>query len=74
VKPQEDNDGYKEYKLKDNFLKNHLLTATIQSNAFSFINAKIMSGLDMYNKLLDIYQGKAHKEDRVVIAVKNLKS
>ena len=69
VKPQEDNDGYKEYKLKDNFLKNHLLTATIQSNAFSFINAKTMSGLDMYNKLLDIYQGKAHEEDRAVIAV-----
>eukprot|EP00957_Ditylum_brightwellii_P068845 5225906-Ditylum_brightwellii.AAC.1 len=29
-----------------------------------------MSGLDMYNKLLDIYQGKLHKEDRAVIAVK----
>eukprot|EP00957_Ditylum_brightwellii_P202512 15330513-Ditylum_brightwellii.AAC.1 len=28
-----------------------------------------MSGLDMYNKLLDIYQGKAHEKDRAVIAV-----
>eukprot|EP00957_Ditylum_brightwellii_P110957 8462304-Ditylum_brightwellii.AAC.1 len=28
-----------------------------------------MSDLDMYNKLLDIYQGKAHEEDRAVIAV-----
>eukprot|EP00957_Ditylum_brightwellii_P045445 3445085-Ditylum_brightwellii.AAC.1 len=29
-----------------------------------------MSGLDIYNKLLDIYQGIAHEEDRAVIAVK----
>eukprot|EP00957_Ditylum_brightwellii_P043780 3320150-Ditylum_brightwellii.AAC.1 len=28
-----------------------------------------MRGLDMYNKLLDIYQEKAHEEGRAVIAV-----
>ena len=35
------------YKTKVDYLKNHLLTATIESNASSFINSKTMDGLQM---------------------------
>ena len=57
----EADEEYKNYKLKDDFLKNHLLTATLESNASSFINIKMMTGLKMYEKLLSVYQGKEYE-------------
>eukprot|EP00957_Ditylum_brightwellii_P036831 2789101-Ditylum_brightwellii.AAC.1 len=50
--PDATEDEYALYQLKDDFLKNHLLTATLGSNASSFVNVRTMTGLDMYKKLL----------------------
>ena len=47
ISPDEFKDGYDNYKMKYYFLKNHLLTATLESNASSFINFKTMTGLEM---------------------------
>ena len=66
--PDEADKEYKNYKIKDDFLKNHLLTATLESNASSFINVKTMTGLKMYEKLLSVYQGKEYEEDKAVYA------
>eukprot|EP00957_Ditylum_brightwellii_P074773 5682421-Ditylum_brightwellii.AAC.1 len=46
---------YDNYKMQDDVLKNHLLTATLESNASSFINVRTMTGLEMYEKLLSLY-------------------
>eukprot|EP00957_Ditylum_brightwellii_P097899 7455994-Ditylum_brightwellii.AAC.1 len=35
-------------------------------NASSFINMKTMTGVKMYNTLLDIFQGLEHDEDTAV--------
>eukprot|EP00957_Ditylum_brightwellii_P085018 6464481-Ditylum_brightwellii.AAC.1 len=53
VQPNVDDTDYGEYKKIDNFWKNHLLNAMIGSDANMFINVKKMSGLEMYNKLLN---------------------
>ena len=66
--PDESSDEYGLYKTKDNFLKNHLLTATMGSNAASFVNVKTMTGVEMYNKLRSIYQGQKHEEDTALSA------
>eukprot|EP00957_Ditylum_brightwellii_P061625 4676275-Ditylum_brightwellii.AAC.1 len=66
--PGEYDDEYEEYKLKGDFLKNHLLTATLELNASSFVNVKTMTGLEMYKKLLLVYQGKEYEEDKAVNA------
>eukprot|EP00957_Ditylum_brightwellii_P025908 1960002-Ditylum_brightwellii.AAC.1 len=71
VIPDPSESDYDDYKMKDDFLRNHLLTAMLESNASSFINTKTMTGLQMYNKLLDIYQGQVHEEDKAVNAVSN---
>eukprot|EP00957_Ditylum_brightwellii_P153742 11701484-Ditylum_brightwellii.AAC.1 len=63
VTPDERSEDYKLHKTKDAFLKNHLLTATMGLNASSFINVKTMTGVKMYNILLDIFQGLEHDED-----------
>eukprot|EP00957_Ditylum_brightwellii_P207999 15355456-Ditylum_brightwellii.AAC.1 len=42
--------NYGEYKKKDGFLKNHLLSAILISNIGAFVNIKRISGLEMYNK------------------------
>ena len=68
VKPNVEDTDYGEYKKKDDFLKNHLLNATLGSNANAFINVKKMSGLEMYNKLLNVFQGQEHEEDKAVNA------
>eukprot|EP00957_Ditylum_brightwellii_P057986 4397308-Ditylum_brightwellii.AAC.1 len=56
---------YELHKTKDVFLKNHLLTATMGSNASLFINIKTMNSLQMYNKLLGVFQGLEHDADTV---------
>eukprot|EP00957_Ditylum_brightwellii_P114472 8728245-Ditylum_brightwellii.AAC.1 len=61
-------EDYESYKTKDEFLKNHLLIATMGSNASSFINAKTMTGVKMHSMLLDIFQGLEHNEDAAVNA------
>ena len=68
VPPNKNDDGYELYKVKDDFLKNHLLTATMGSNASSFINVKTMTGVEMYKHLLDVFQGLQHDEDAAVNA------
>jgi hypothetical protein len=40
VPPKEGENGYDLHKTKDNFVKNHLLMATMDSNAASYINVK----------------------------------
>eukprot|EP00957_Ditylum_brightwellii_P015925 1199254-Ditylum_brightwellii.AAC.1 len=42
--------------------------ATMGSNASSFINGKTMTGIEMYNCLLDVFQGLEHDEDAAVNA------
>eukprot|EP00957_Ditylum_brightwellii_P175330 13347032-Ditylum_brightwellii.AAC.1 len=61
-------EDYTMYKLKDDFMKNDLLTATLGSNASSFINVKTMIGLEMYERLLSMLQGQEYEEDRAVNA------
>eukprot|EP00957_Ditylum_brightwellii_P006736 511617-Ditylum_brightwellii.AAC.2 len=68
VTPDTTSKEYKLLKTKDAILKNHLLTATMGSNASSFINVKTMAGVKMYNTLLDIFQGLEHDKDTVVNA------
>lgn len=68
IVPDKNEAGYDEYKLKDDFLKNHLLTATLESNASSFIDVRIMTGLQMYTKLLSVFQGQEYEEDKAVNA------
>eukprot|EP00957_Ditylum_brightwellii_P093577 7125728-Ditylum_brightwellii.AAC.1 len=53
VIPDPSDSDYDDYKTKDDFLRYHLLTATLESNASLFINAKTTTDLQMYNKLLD---------------------
>ena len=59
---------YQIHQTRDAYLKNHLLTATIGTNAISFINAERMTGVQMYQKLLAIYQGDDNETDSAVIA------
>eukprot|EP00957_Ditylum_brightwellii_P187997 14312756-Ditylum_brightwellii.AAC.1 len=54
---------YELHKTKDAFLKNHLLTGMMGSNASSFINVKSTTAVKMYNTLLDTFQGLDHDED-----------
>eukprot|EP00957_Ditylum_brightwellii_P135053 10297082-Ditylum_brightwellii.AAC.1 len=66
--PNKSEDDYEVYQLKDDFLKNHLLTTTLGSNASSFVNIKTIMGLDMYKKLLSVFQGQEYEEDKAVNA------
>ena len=66
--PDPSENEYDNFKVKDDYLKNHLLTATLGSNANSFINVKTMNGIEMYKKLLDVFQGEEHEEDKAVNA------
>jgi hypothetical protein len=68
IAPLASDEGYELYKTKDDFVKNHLLTATMGSNAASFINVKTMTGIEMYSKLLDVFQGQEHEEDAAINA------
>lgn len=49
-------------------MKNHLLTAITSSTAMSFVNTQTMDGLEMCYKLLDIFQGQKHEQDKAVNA------
>eukprot|EP00957_Ditylum_brightwellii_P001233 96505-Ditylum_brightwellii.AAC.1 len=42
--PKKSDDDYEMYQLKDDFLKNYLLTATLGTNASSFFSIKTMTG------------------------------
>eukprot|EP00957_Ditylum_brightwellii_P154287 11741260-Ditylum_brightwellii.AAC.1 len=66
--PGKSEDDYEVYQPKDDFLRNHLLTATLGSNASLFVNIKTMTGLAMYKKLLSIFQGQEYEEDKAVNA------
>ena len=68
IKPVRGEIEYESFKIKADFLKNHLLTAIIGSNANSFVNPKTMDGIDMYNKLLEVFQGEDHEKDKAVNA------
>ena len=68
IPPDPSEDNYERFKVKDDYLKNHILTATLGSNANSFINVKTMDGVEMYKKLLDVFQGEEHEEDKAVNA------
>eukprot|EP00957_Ditylum_brightwellii_P055103 4177006-Ditylum_brightwellii.AAC.1 len=68
IAPLASKEGYELYKSKDNFVKNHLLTATMGSNATSFINIKTMTCIKMYSKFLDVFQGQEHEEDAAINA------
>eukprot|EP00957_Ditylum_brightwellii_P007535 569877-Ditylum_brightwellii.AAC.1 len=61
--PDASEEEYAMFKLKDDFLINHLLTATLGSNASSFINVKTMTGLEKYERLLSVFQGQEYEED-----------
>eukprot|EP00957_Ditylum_brightwellii_P182826 13926397-Ditylum_brightwellii.AAC.1 len=45
VPPKEGENGYDLYKTKDDFVKNHLLMATMGLNATSLINVKMQKGV-----------------------------
>ena len=68
VRPLPTDPDYPLFKMKMDYLKNHLLTATISSNASSFIEPKLMDGLEMYKKLVSIFHGQEHTKDRVIQA------
>eukprot|EP00957_Ditylum_brightwellii_P139562 10636335-Ditylum_brightwellii.AAC.1 len=62
--PKQGEADYDDYKMQDDFLKNHLLTTTLEFNVSSFINVRTMTGLEMYEKLLSVYQGTKYEEDK----------
>ena len=66
TKSEQSDEDYEQYKTKDDFLKNHLLTAMIGSIAIAFITVQTMYVLEMYNRLLDVFQGQEHDEDKAV--------
>eukprot|EP00957_Ditylum_brightwellii_P188030 14315406-Ditylum_brightwellii.AAC.2 len=47
-------------------LKSHLLIATLGFNASSLMNVKTMTGLEISNKLLDVFQDQEHEGDKAV--------
>ena len=56
-----DKDAYAKYSIKaDLFLRSHLVTATLGTNAYAFMDPEKEDGLEMLNSLLDIYQGDKH--------------
>ena len=61
------------YKMQDDFLKNQLLTATPESNTRYFTNVRKMTGLQMYETILSVYQGTKYKEDKAVNAASDFK-
>eukprot|EP00957_Ditylum_brightwellii_P158613 12072824-Ditylum_brightwellii.AAC.1 len=71
--PKQGDVYYDDYKMQDDFLKNHLLTATLESNTSSFINVRTMTGLETYEKLLSVYQGTKYEEDKAVNAAGDFK-
>ena len=58
--PDEKDKDYPIFKIKLDYLKNHLLTATKNSNLSSFIKPKTMDGIEMYKKLVYILHGQQH--------------
>eukprot|EP00957_Ditylum_brightwellii_P166719 12691259-Ditylum_brightwellii.AAC.1 len=68
VVPPKNEEEYELYKTKENFVKNHLLTATMGPNAALFINVKTMAGIKLYSKLFDLFQGKDHEEGTAINA------
>lgn len=54
------------FKVKDDYLKNHMMIVTLESNENSFINVKAMDSIEMHQKLLDVFQGDEHEEDKAV--------
>ena len=73
VPPKPKENGYQTFKMKDAYLKKHLLLATIGSNTISFVNANRLGGLEMYKELLAIYQGTEYKGDKAINAVLTFK-
>ena len=59
---------YKLFLYKLDYLKNHILTATINTHASSFLEPDYMDGLKMYQKLVQVFHGKQHAKDRAVQA------
>ena len=57
---------YKLFIDKLDYLKNHILTATINTHASSFLEPDYMDGLKMYQKLIQVFYGKQLAKDRAV--------
>ena len=74
VKPLKEDLEYETHKIKTDYLKNHLLTAIIGSNANSFISPRAMDGIDMYIKLLEVLQGNDHEKEKEVNATTEFKN
>ena len=70
TKPDEFDNEYDEYTAKESCLKNHLLAVTQNTNPGAWMNARTMDGLDMYRRLLEVFQGgEEYNEDAAVNAV-----
>ena len=63
VRPDTNNKDYPIFKMKLDYFKNHLLTATVNSNASSFIKPKTMDSIEMYKKLVNVFHGQEHNEE-----------
>lgn len=64
MRPDLNEVSYKQFKIKMDYLINHLLTEIINLNTFSFINTKTMDGLKIYKKLVDVLHGQDQNENR----------
>ena len=59
--------------MKLDYLKNHLLTATKNLSARSFIKPKTMDGIEMYKKLVNIFHWQQHSKEKAVKAATTFK-
>ena len=70
--PLPGDDDYEDFVERQDYVKSHILAAVIGTNAYPFIDAKTMSGREMWRALKEMYQGKDYKEDEAKQAMNAL--
>ena len=68
VRPITGNKDYPMFKMKMDYLKNHLLRVIINSKVSSFNKMKLLDRTKMYKRLVRIFQGQEHMKDRAIQA------
>merc|ERR1712137_978519 len=61
-------EGYDIFVKKDNFVRSHLINATLGTNAYNFMDSRKQNGLEMWEEFLTTFQGEEHEEDDAVSA------
>ena len=72
--PTANDPDFHAFEVKANYLASHLVTATLNSHAYNFIDAKKQTGFDMWNSLLEIYSGRDHLKEDATNATNDMSS